>query len=163
HAVALCDVSEVALGHIPFERAVRREREGGRTVNGVEVRTQHWDLEDLAVGALDKQAIASLQIVLDLAKGCVFPGGIEDQITLAIFRGEYAVKLWRVVALGDFDRGDHVIAVDRGSIGIDGTAMAVHHYEIAMDSHTGKQRGEDRRLILAIAVAAFQNFACRMR
>ena len=80
-AAVLGDVAEALFGDGAFERAVGLELEGGGAADGVEVGRENRKLDDLAVGAFHEDAVAALEVVLELAEGGLFPGGIEDEVS----------------------------------------------------------------------------------
>src|ERR1700749_3339200 len=92
----------------------------------VERRTHHWDGDDLAVFALHKCTEPTLELILDLTEGSLVPGWVEDEIACAGFGSHDAVQLFRLIARRYFNRGDHVVAYRRWSIGSDYAAAMVH-------------------------------------
>src|SRR6185437_11521359 len=121
------------------------------------------DLEDLAVGAFYEKAVTALKFGLNLAEGCLLGGRIEDKVALAGLRGDDIVKFGGVVALGNLDGGDGVIAHDGWRIGIDDATPAVDEHDVTVDADGGEHCGEQGSLVLAIAVAAAEDVCGEMR
>ena len=109
-------------------------------------------MNDLALGAVHEDAVAALEIVLELAEGGLLPGGIEDEEALAGGGGDDAAEAWGGVALGHLDGEHHVIADDRGSVRVDDAAAVIDHQESGADAHAGEHGGEEGGFVFAVAV-----------
>ena len=86
------DVAEALLGDGALERAVGLQLEAGGAANGVEIRGKNRELDDLAVGAFHQDAVAALEVVLELAEGGLVPGGVEDEVSTTGLRGDDAAE-----------------------------------------------------------------------
>ena len=73
--------------------------------------------------------------------------------------GDDAAQFGRVVAFGDFDGGDHVIADDGGRVGIDDAAAGVDHDESAVNADGGEHGGEQGGFVFAVAVTIAEDVA----
>ncbi len=77
------EVAEALLGDGALERAVGLQLEAGGAADGVEIGREDRKLDDLAVGAFHQDAVATLEVVLELAEGGLLPGGVEDEVAAA--------------------------------------------------------------------------------
>ena len=85
--------------------------------------------------------------------GVYFVGGVEDEQRLAVGGLDAGEQAGIVFAVGQFDGGDHVIADQRWSFGIDDAASAVHVEVVGVDAD-GLQHGDEQGgFVLAVAVA----------
>src|SRR5260370_27638249 len=114
------------------------ELEAGGAADGVEVGGKDRKLDDLTVWAVHQDAVAALKVVLQLTEGGFLPSRIEDEVLTTGFRSDDAAELRRVVAFGNFNRRNHVIADDRVRIGIYTADQIVMPNEL----HTSADRQE---------------------
>src|SRR5215472_15459271 len=102
----------------------------------VQIGIEDGDLEDLTVSAFYEQGVTALEVVFDLAEGSLFPGGIEDEVTLAGGRCNNAVQFRRLVAFGNLDSSDDMIAGGNGGIvRVDDASFGIDHHQCAVDAN----------------------------
>src|ERR1700753_2666182 len=91
-APMLGEIAEALFGNSAFESAVGLKLEAGGAVDGIEIGRENRKLNNLAVTALDQDAVPALEVVLKLAKSGLLPGWIEDEVLTPRFCGDDAAK-----------------------------------------------------------------------
>ena len=128
------DVAEALLGNGALERPVGLQLEAGGAADGVEIRGENGELDDLAVGAFHQDTVTALEVVLELAEGGLVPRRVEDEVSTTGLCGDDAAKFGGVVTFGNLDRCDHVVADDRRCVRIDDAATVIDHHQSAVDA-----------------------------